>query len=107
MFISIFYWLHKISSVYLMFIILIRFYSIMTHDKHNLPDIIVNKSLKSMYFIRYFPINVFFLHKTILRILVNSRKRFLLKCNHSQVQQVNSNIISYRYDGITDVRLSY
>jgi len=59
-----------------------------------------------MYFMRYFPINGFF-HKQILRILVNSRKRFLLKCNHSQVQQVNSNIISYRYDEITDVRLSY
>jgi len=77
----------------------------MTHDKHNFPDIKVKKSLKSMYFIRYFPINVCF-HKQILRILVNSRKRFLLKCNHLQVQQVNSNIISHRYDGITDVRLS-
>jgi len=41
------------------------FFLNMIHDKHNLQNIIVKDCLKSMYFIRYFPIpiKVYFIRK--------------------------------------------
>jgi len=43
----------------------------MIHDKHNLQHIVVKDCFKSMYFIRYFPINVYFIRKLYIYLLLH------------------------------------
>jgi len=43
----------------------------MIHDKHNLQHIIVKDCFKIMYFIRYFPINVYFIRKLYIYLLLH------------------------------------
>jgi len=43
----------------------------MIHDKHNLQHIIVKDCFKLMYCIRYFPINVYFIRKLYIYLLLH------------------------------------